>query len=55
MSKIMEEMCNLAMREAREDMAKKMLSDGKLSVEKVAEYSRLSVEEVKNLERMVHK
>ena len=45
MCKAVEELC----REELVDAAKRMLADGILSIEKIAEYSGLTVEEVKEL------
>jgi len=49
MCKAVEELCNEEKRETRIDVAKKMLADGALTVEKIAEYSGLTVNEVKEL------
>ena len=53
----MEDMRNQAAQEAAKqrsiDMAKEMLKDGMLSVEKIAEYSMLSVDDVKSLQQNV--
>lgn len=53
MCKAMEDMRNESFKEGQKDRciktAKKMLSDGVLSLEKIAEYSDLSVEEVREL------
>jgi len=49
MCKIMEDMRNEAARERSIETAKKMLRDGVLSFEKIAEYAGLSIEEVREL------
>lgn len=53
MCKAMEDMRNQAVMEDRVKNALKMLSDGLLPLEKVAEYSELSLEEVKNLNKNI--
>lgn len=49
MCRAVEELCNEEKREAMVDVATRMLADGALTVEKIAEYSGLTVEEVKVL------
>lgn len=51
MCKAMEEMWEKAAKEARIDTAKRMLKDGKLSLELIAEYSGLPLEEVVKLKK----
>ena len=46
MCKIMEDMRNETLKEA----AKRMITDGILTLEKIAEYARLSLDEVKELQ-----
>ena len=46
MCRVIEEL----LREYRFDVAKKLLEDGTLTVEKIAEYLKLTVEDVKKLE-----
>ena len=46
----MEDMRNETLKEGMIDAAKRMLSDGKLPLEKIAEYAGLSLEEVQELE-----
>lgn len=50
MCKAMEDMRNQTLKDGMIDVAKRMLADGTLSLEKIAEYSGLSIEEVKALE-----
>lgn len=50
MCKAMEEMRNQTLKDGMIDVAKRMLADGTLSLEKIAEYSGLSIEEVEALE-----
>lgn len=50
MCKAMEDMRNETLKEGMIDAAKRMLSDGKLPLEKIAEYAGLSLEEVQELE-----
>lgn len=50
MCKIMEDLVNDRVDEKAKEIAKKMLKDGKLSLETIAEYSGLTLEEVKDLE-----
>ena len=50
MCKAMEDMRNQTLKDGMIDVAKRMLADGTLSLEKIAEYSGLSIEEVKTLE-----
>ncbi len=47
MSDVMENMCN----EVRKENALRMLANGKLSLEEIAEFSGLSLEEVKKLQK----
>lgn len=49
MCKAVEELCNEEKREAMVETAKRMLADGILQMEKIAEYSGLTVDEVKVL------
>ena len=49
MCKTMEDMRNQTLKEAMTEVALRMLADGALSLEKIAEYSGLSIEEVKKL------
>jgi len=51
MCKIMEDMRSEAAKERSIETAKEMLNDGVLPIEKIAKYSKLSVEEVKKLGR----
>ncbi len=46
MCKAMEDMRN----ESLKEVAKRMLADGMLTIEKIAEYAGLSIDEVKNLD-----
>lgn len=48
-SKILEEMCEEADLQARKDVAKRLMRDGKLPLEDTAKYVRLSLDEVKKL------
>ncbi len=50
MCKTMEDMCNQVVREGMIAVAKKMLSDGVLTIEKIAEYVGLSLDEVRKLQ-----
>lgn len=50
MCKAMEDMRNQTLKDGMTDVAKRMLADGTLSLEKIAEYSGLSIEEVEALE-----
>lgn len=50
MCKAMEDMRNQTLKDGMIDVAKRMLADGTLSLEKIAEYSGLSIDEVKTLE-----
>ena len=50
MCKVMEDMRNQTLKDGMIEVAKRMLADGTLSLEKIAEYSGLSVAEVKALE-----
>lgn len=50
MCKAMEDMRNQTLKDGMIDVAKRMLADGTLSLEKIAEYSGLSIEEVEALE-----
>lgn len=49
MCKSMEDMRNQTLKEGMRDVAKRMLADGTLTLEKIAEYAGLSVDEVKRL------
>ena len=49
MSKILEDMRNEKAKEVRVDNALRMIKDGELSFEKIALYSGLSIDEVKEL------
>ena len=49
MCKIMEDMRNEKAKEVRIDNALRMIKDGELSLEKIALYSGLSVDEIKEL------
>ena len=49
MCKTMEDMRNQTLKEGMTEVALRMLADGTLSLEKIAEYSGLSIEEVKKL------
>ena len=49
MCKAVEELCKEEKQETMMDTAKRMLADGILTIEKIAEYSGLTVEEVKEL------
>lgn len=53
MSKAMEDMRNQILKDGMTDVAKRMLADGMLSLEKIAEYSGCSIEEVKVLAEYV--
>lgn len=53
MSKAMEDMRNQILKDGMTDVAKRMLADGMLSLEKIAEYSGFSIEEVKVLAEYV--
>jgi len=48
--KAMEDMRNQTLKDGMIDVAKRMLVDGTLSLQKIAEYSGLSIDEVKTLE-----
>ena len=50
MCKVMEDMRNETLKECMIDVTKRMLSDGKLPLEKIAEYAGLPLEEVQELE-----
>ena len=50
MCKAMEDMRNQTLKDGMIDVAKRMLADGTLSLEKIAEYAGLSIDEVKALE-----
>ncbi len=50
MCKAMEDMRNQTLKEGMQNVAKRMLADGTLSLEKIAEYAGLSIEEIKKLE-----
>ena len=49
MCKMMEDMRNEKAREVRVDNALRMIKDGELSLEKIALYSGLTIDEVKEL------
>ena len=49
MCKAMEDMRNQTLKEGMINVAKRMLADGTLTIEKIAEYAGLSLEEVRNL------
>ena len=49
MCRIMEDMRNESIQEEKRMTVKRMLSDGILTLEKIAEYSELSIDEVKKL------
>lgn len=49
MCRIMEDMRNESIQEEKRMTVKRMLSDGILTLEKIAEYSGLSIDEVKKL------
>ena len=49
MCKAMEDMRKQTLKDGMMDVAKRMLADGTLSLEKIAEYSGLSIEEVEAL------
>ncbi|MFR5070846.1 hypothetical protein [Bianquea renquensis] len=49
MCKAMEDMRNQTLKEGMINVAKRMLADGTLTLEKIAEYAGLSLEEVKKL------
>lgn len=50
MCRVMEDMRNDVLKESAIDTAKRMLSDGVLPLEKIAEYSGLSLDEVEKLQ-----
>ena len=50
MCKAMEDMRNQTLKDGMIAVAKRMLADGTLSLQKIAEYSGLSIDEVKTLE-----
>ncbi len=50
MCRAMEDMRNQTLREGMIEVAKKLLSDGTLTIEKIAECVGLSLEEVKKLQ-----
>ena len=50
MCKVMEDMRNQTLKEGLINVAKRMLADGTLTLEKIAEYVGLSLDEVKRLE-----
>jgi predicted HTH domain antitoxin len=54
MCKVMEDMRNQAALERVRTVVYRMLSDGVLSLEKIAEYAELSLEEVKKLQAEQH-
>ncbi len=58
MCRAMEDMRNQALREGRREgaaaVAKKLLSDGTLSIEKISECAGLSLEEVRKLQAGQH-
>lgn len=49
MCKAMEDMRNQTLKEGMINVAKRMLADGILTLEKIAEYSGLSLDEVRKL------
>lgn len=49
MCRAMEDMRNQTLKEAAINSAKRMLADGILTLEKIAEYAGISLEEVKEL------
>ena len=49
MCRVMEDMRNQTLREGEINSAKRMLADGILTLEKIAEYAGLSLDEVKKL------
>ena len=49
MCKAMEDMRNQTLKEGMVNVAKRMLADGTLTLEKIAEYAGLSLDEVKKL------
>ena len=51
MCKAMEDMRNQTLKDGMIDVARRMLADGTLSLEKIAEYSALSIEEIEALEK----
>ena len=51
MCKGMEDMRNQTLKDGMIDVAKRMLADGTLLLEKIAEYSALSIEEIEALEK----
>lgn len=51
MCKVMEDMRNQTLKEGMLEVAKRMLADGILAIEKIAEYSGLSIGEVKQLKK----
>lgn len=53
MCKIMEDMRNQTLKEGMINVAKKMLEDGTITLEKIAEFVGLSVDELKQLETEV--
>lgn len=57
MCKINEEMCNEVAKEAKKEnsvgIASKMLSRGKLTIEEIAEYTALTIEEIKELANQI--
>lgn len=50
MCKIMEDMINETLKESAVNTAKRMIVDGILALEKIAEYAGLSLDEVKKLQ-----
>ncbi len=50
MCKAMEDIRNQTLKDGMIAVAKRMLADGTLSLQKIAEYSGLSIDEVKTLE-----
>lgn len=52
MSKAMEEFIKEELQYEKIEIAKKMLADGKLSVEKIAYYLGMSIDEVKDLSEL---
>lgn len=52
MSKAMEEFIKVELQYEKIEIAKRMLADGKLSVEKIAYYLGMSIDEVKDLSEL---
>ncbi len=53
MCRVMEDMRNQTLKEGAIDSAKRMLTDGILTLEKIAEYAGLPLDEVKKLKEQV--